>query len=340
MHAVFSETHRRHSPSRFIRRGEWADYPEVPERADNLVAAAEAASLTVTAPDDFGAGPREAVHDARHLAFLASAHERWSALDGASEYLVPNTHPVRHGAAYPDNVVGQAGWHIADLACPVGPASWPAACAAANVALHAASLVLDGANAAYGICRPPGHHAFGDLSGGFCLLNNVAIAAQHMVAKLSRVAILDIDVHHGNGTQGIFYERGDVLFVSVHADPDGFYPFYAGYADERGNRAGEDANLNLPLALGSGDDIFLAAINNGLARIQSQDPGALLLSLGFDAFVDDPLSGLKVSTDGFRAAGAAIGGLDTPTVLIQEGGYQCEALGRNLTAFLEGFGRD
>ena len=222
----------------------------------------------------------------------------------------------------------------------MGPKSWPAACAAANVALHAASLVLDGANAAYGICRPPGHHAFGDLSGGFCLLNNVAIAAQHMVAKLSRVAILDIDVHHGNGTQGIFYERGDVLFVSVHADPNGFYPFYAGYADEFGAGPGEDANLNLPLTLGGGDDVFLAAINDGLAKIQRHDPGAVLLSLGFDAFVDDPLSGLKVSTDGFRAAGAAIGGLDLPTVLIQEGGYQCDALGRNLTAFLEGFGRD
>ena len=339
MHAIFSDVHRQHQPPRFLLRGEWAAYPEVPERAENLVAAAAAAGLTVISPDDFGAAPRAAVHSAEHLAFLATAHERWSALDGASEYLVPNVHPVRHMTGYPDNVVAQAGWHIADLACPVGPASWPAACAAANVALHAANLVLDGANSAYGICRPPGHHAFGDLSGGFCLLNNVAIAAAHMVAKLSRVAILDIDVHHGNGTQGIFYDRGDVLFVSVHADPSGFYPFYAGYAHEQGVGAGEDANLNLPLAMGSGDDVFLAAINHGLAKIQSYDPGALLLSLGFDAFKDDPLSGLKVSTDGFRAAGGAIGGLDQPIVLIQEGGYQCDALGRNLTAFLEGFNR-
>ena len=339
MHAVFSESHRRHQPSRFLRRGEWADYPDVPERAENLVAAARARGLTIVAPDDFGPGPRQAVHTAEHLAFLESANRRWRELDGASDYLVPNVHPGRHMGGYPEGVVGQAGWHIADLACPLGPASWEAACAAANVALHAASLVLDGANAAYGICRPPGHHAFADVSGGFCLLNNVAIAAQHMANKLDRVAILDIDVHHGNGTQGIFYERGEVLFVSLHCDPADFYPFFAGYADERGAGEGEGANLNLPLAPGSGDEAFIAAINDGLTSIRAHDPGALLVSLGFDAFKDDPLSGLEVSGEGFRAAGAAAGALDRPTVLIQEGGYDCATLGANLTAFLEGFGR-
>ena len=339
MDVVYSETHLKHAPRRFIIRGEWADNPEVPERAENLVAAARAAGHRIIAPDDFGEGPRRAVHDIRLLDFLESAHRRWRELDGAGPEIVPNTHPNRHLARYPESVVGQAGWHISDTACPIGPGSWEAACASTNVAVHAAQLVLDGAPAAYGICRPPGHHAHDDLSGGFCLLNNIAIAAEHMLAKLSRVAILDIDVHHGNGTQGIFYGRGDVLFVSVHADPDGFYPFYAGYADEHGTGAGEDANLNLPLTLGSGDEIFLAAITDGLAKVQRHDPGALLLSLGFDAFKDDPLSGLKVSTDGFRAAGSAIGGVDLPTVLIQEGGYQCDALGRNLTAFLEGFGR-
>ena len=308
MHAVFSESHRRHRPTRFLRRGEWAEYPEVPERAENLLAASRALDLTVVAPDDFGPGPRQAVHTAAHLGFLESANRRWRELDGASDYLLPNVHPGRHTpghqmAGYPAGVVGQAGWHIADLACPVGPESWEAACAAANVALHAASLVLDGANAAYGICRPPGHHALADVSGGFCLLNNVAIAAQHMLGRLERVAILDIDVHHGNGTQGIFYQRGEVLFVSLHCDPADFYPFFAGYAVEGGAGDGEGANLNLPLVPGSGDETFLAAIADGLAGVRAHDPGALLISLGFDAFKDDPLSGLTVSTDGFRAAG-------------------------------------
>ena len=337
MDVVYSRTHLKHAPARFIRLGEWADNPETPARAENLVAAARAAGHRVIAPDDFGASPRRAVHGAAHLAFLESAHRRWLQLDGASDDLVPNAHPIRHGAAYPEGVVGQAGWHIADTACPIGPGSWEAACASANVAVHAAQLVLDGAPAAYGICRPPGHHAFDDLSGGFCLLNNIAIAAEHMRAKISRVAILDIDVHHGNGTQGIFYERGDVLFVSVHADPSAFYPFFTGYGDERGAGAGEGATLNLPVALGEGDDAYVAAIGRGVAAIAAYRPEALLISLGFDAYVDDPLSPLAVTSGGFEAAGAAIAGLGLPTVLIQEGGYDCRTLGRNLMAFLAGF---
>ncbi len=337
MDVVYSETHRLHAPRRFISRGEWADNPEVPARAINLVAAARAAGHRVIGPDDFGPGPRQGVHSPEHLAFLESAHRRWSELDGAGEEVLPNTHPIRHMTGYPEGIVGQAGWHVADTACPIGAGSWAAACASANVAVHAAQLVLDGAPAAYGICRPPGHHAFGDLSGGFCLLNNVAIAAEHMRAKLSRVAILDIDVHHGNGTQGIFYGRGDVLFVSIHADPTAFYPFFAGYATERGEAAGADANLNLPVALGEGDDAYSAAIERGIAAIRAFQPEALLVSLGFDAYKGDPLSPLTVTSGGFEAAGKAIAGLGTPTVLIQEGGYDCRTLGQNLMCFLEGF---
>ena len=337
MDVVYSQTHLKHAPARFIRLGEWADNPEVPARAENLVAAARAAGHRVIAPDDFGAGPRRAVHGMRHLAFLESAHRRWVQLDGASVDLVPNTHPIRHGGRYPEGVVGQAGWHVADTACPIGPGSWEAACASANVALHAAQLVLDGARVAYGICRPPGHHAYDDLSGGFCLLNNIAIAAEHMRTRLSRAAILNIDVHHGNGTQGIFYGRGDVLFVSVHADPSAFYPFFTGYGAGRGEGAGEGANLNLPIDLGEGDDAYMAAIERGVAAIRAYQPEALLISLGFDAYVDDPLSPLTVTSGGFAAAGAAVAGLGTPCVLIQEGGYDCKTLGRNLTAFLSGF---
>jgi acetoin utilization deacetylase AcuC-like enzyme len=340
MDVVYSEAHLKHAPRRFISRGEWADNPEVPLRAINLVAAARAAGHRIIAPDDFGAGARRAVHSAAHLAFLESAHRRWSELDGvcgAGADVLPNTHPVRPGARYPEGVVGQAGWHVADTACPIGAGSWEAACASANVAVHAAQLVLDGAPIAYGLCRPPGHHAYGDLSGGFCLLNNVAIAAEHMRTQLARVAILDIDVHHGNGTQGIFYDRADVLFVSVHADPSDFYPFFAGYEDERGEGAGEDANLNLPVDLGEGDHAYGAAIERGVAAIRAFRPEALLVSLGFDAYVGDPLSPLTVTSGGFEAAGKAIAALATPTVLIQEGGYDCKNLGQNLTAFLTGF---
>ena len=337
MDVVYSETHLLHKPRRFIFRGEWADNPEVPERAINLVAAARAAGHRVIAPDDFGAAPRRAVHEKRHLDFLESAHRRWSELDGAGPEIVPNTHPTAPFARYPESVVGQAGWHISDTACPIGPETWQAACASANVALHAAQLVLDGADAAYGLCRPPGHHAGDDISSGFCLLNNVAIAAQHMRSKLSKVAIIDIDVHHGNGTQGIFYGRGDVLFVSVHADPTAFFPFFVGFEDERGEGEGISANLNLPIALGEGDAAFIAAIMRGVAAIRAFQPEALLVSLGFDAYEGDPLSPLGVTSGGFEAAGSAIAGLGAPTVLIQEGGYDCKTLGRNLTRFLSGF---
>ncbi len=339
MQVVYSDAHRRHAPKHFLVRGTRADNPEVPLRAENLAAAARAGGHAIVAPDDFGHGPRAAVHTARHLEFLETVHARWLDHPVAADEVVPNMHPTRNMSHYPEGVVGQAGYHMADTACPIGPNTWAAACLGANVATHAAQLVLDGANAAYGLCRPPGHHAYGDMTGGFCYLNNVAIAAHHMANQIGRVAILDIDVHHGNGTQGIFYERGDVLFVSVHADPSAFYPFYAGYDDERGIGAGEGANLNLPLALGTGDDVYLAAIGRGLDAVREHGAAALLISLGYDAYKDDPLSGLKVTTEGFRAAGRAIGALDAPTVLIQEGGYDCATLGANLAAFLDGFGR-
>jgi acetoin utilization deacetylase AcuC-like enzyme len=198
--------------------------------------------------------------------------------------------------------------------------------------------VLGGAPVAYGLCRPPGHHAYADMAGGFCYLNNVAIAAQFMRRERARVAIIDIDVHHGNGTQGIFYERPDVFFASLHADPGNYYPFFAGYAEERGAGAGRGANLNLPLAHGSGDAAFLAALDDALAAIAGFAPEALLVSLGFDASAEDPLGILKVTTSGFAEAGRRIAARRLPTVLIQEGGYMSAVLGDNLAQFLAGFG--
>ena len=337
MDVVYSETHLLHKPRRFIFRGEWADNPEVPERAINLVAAARAAGHRVIAPDDFGPAPRRAVHEKRHLDFLESAHRRWSELDGAGPEIVPNTHPTAPFARYPESVVGQAGWHISDTACPIGPGTWQAACAGANVALHAAQLVLDGADAAYGLCRPPGHHAGDDISSGFCLLNNVAIAAQHMRAKLSKLAILDIDVHHGNGTQGIFYGRRDVLFVSVHADPTAFFPFYVGFEDERGEGEGHGLNHNLPLPKGSADNTYLDALAGALEVIGEYAPDMLLIALGFDGYEHDPFEGFAITTEGFGRIGAAIGELGLPTVFIQEGGYNIDDLGKNVTTFVEHF---
>jgi acetoin utilization deacetylase AcuC-like enzyme len=205
------------------------------------------------------------------------------------------------------------------------------------VAATAAQLVLEGEDAAYALCRPPGHHAYRDLAGGFCFLNNSAIAAAQLRLRHERVAILDVDVHHGNGTQGIFYERGDVLTVSIHADPASFYPFVWGYAHERGAGAGLGANLNIPLPIGTGDDGYLRALNAAQAMIEAFAPGALVVALGLDASEHDPLAGLAVTTDGFRRIGQAIARLGLPTVLVQEGGYLSDILGTNLTATLAGF---
>jgi acetoin utilization deacetylase AcuC-like enzyme len=198
-------------------------------------------------------------------------------------------------------------------------------------------LALDGEDAAYALCRPPGHHAYRDLAGGFCFLNNSAIAAAHLRLKHERVAILDVDVHHGNGTQGIFYERGDVLTVSIHADPASFYPFVWGYAHERGAGAGLGANLNIPLPIGTGDEGYLQALGTAKAMIEAFAPGALVIALGLDASEHDPLAGLAVTTNGFRRVGQAIAALKLPTVFVQEGGYLSDILGMNLTAALAGF---
>ena len=191
--------------------------------------------------------------------------------------------------------------------------------------------------ASYALCRPPGHHAFADMAGGFCFLNNSAIAAAHLRQRHERVAILDVDVHHGNGTQGIFYERGDVLTISIHADPAWFYPFVWGYAHERGAGAGLGANFNIPLPLGTGDDDFIAALARAKAMLAAFAPGALVVALGLDASEHDPLAGLAVTTDGFHRIGAAIASIGLPTVFVQEGGYLSDILGANLTAVLGGF---
>jgi acetoin utilization deacetylase AcuC-like enzyme len=334
---VYSPRHARHAPRSFIRRGVAVPNPEVPERAERLLASARQAGHEIVAPAAFGRAAIAAVHDARYLDFLETIHQRWRALPGAGEEIVPNVHPNRHMNSRPEGPVGLAGYYVADTGTPIVAGTWEAIVASAQCALHAAELVLAGEGCAYALCRPPGHHAYADMAGGFCYLNNVAIAAEHVARRSGRVAILDVDVHHGNGTQGIFYARGDVFFASLHADPADYYPFYAGHAEERGTGAGDGANLNLPLPHGTGDAGWLAALDTALGAIRRFAPAALLVSLGFDASEKDPLGVLRVTTGGFAEAARRIAGLALPTVLVQEGGYLNDELGRNQVAFLAAF---
>lgn len=337
MKAVFDERQWAHDPKHFMANGTRLANPEQPRRIEVLKAGAEAAGCRFEAPDDQGLGPIAALHSPEYLVFLQTIHQRWSRIEGASDEVIPNIHPDRRTASYPRSAVGQAGFHQADTSCPIAAGTWQAAYWSAQSAVHGADLLAGGTQAAYVLSRPPGHHAFGDLAGGFCFLNNSGIAAERLLKAGKRPAILDVDVHHGNGTQGIFYERGDVLTVSIHADPVRFYPFFWGHGHERGEGAGRGCNLNLPLARGTGDDDYLRTLETAFDHIRAFGTDVLIVALGLDAYERDPLKGLAVTTPGFSRVGAAIARLGLPTLLVQEGGYLSEELGQNLTSFLKGF---
>ncbi len=338
-----------HTPRFFLTRGVVMPNFEVPARAEALLAACQAMGLEIASPP---AAERDAlltVHDAEYLDFLKGAHAAWSALPDMGPEVVANTHPApdapRGGVPgrAPAHIVGQAGWFTADAACPIGPRTWEAASWAAAGALAAAAETAAG-RSAYALARPPGHHADRARAGGHCYINNAALAVERLLALgAKRVAMLDIDSHHGNGTQAIFWGRPDVLFVSLHGDPQRYYPWFTGHAAETGGGAGDGFTVNYPLPIGSGDAVWLAALEDGLARIRAYRADALVLSLGFDASVHEPLNALSVSADGFARAGAAIGGgairgAELPVTIVQEGGYNVDLLGALLTRFMEGFG--
>lgn len=328
---------RAHDPQMFLSSGAPQPCPEKPARIDALCAGLARLGLAPETPPDAGLEAIRDVHDARYLTFLANIHPRWTRIDGASAEVIPNIHPANRSDGYPKSAVGQAGFHMTDTSCPIGARTWEAAVASAQSAIAATDAVLSGARAAYALCRPPGHHAFADLAGGFCYLNNSAIAAQRLARGGHRVAVLDVDLHHGNGTQGIFYDRPDVLTVSIHAHPERYYPFFWGYPEETGLGAGEGANLNLCLPRGTGDAGYMDAVDTALAAVAAHGTDRLVLALGLDAFAGDPFAGLAVSTAGFARIGAAIAATGLPTVIVQEGGYLCPELGDNLAAALAPF---
>ncbi|TIP39112.1 MAG: histone deacetylase family protein, partial [Mesorhizobium sp.] len=268
MKAFYAEEQQRHDPKAFLSSGAPQPNPEKPERVERLLSGARSAGLTVERPGNHGLGPIAAVHTPEYLDFLEHIFTRWQRIEGASAEVIPNIHPIARSGSYPASAVGQAGYHMADTACPISAETWNSALWSAWSAVEAAEAVMAGAPSAYALCRPPGHHAFADVAGGFCFINNSAVAAQVLRRNSARVAILDVDLHHGNGTQGIFYARPDVLTVSMHADPVRFYPFFWGHADERGEGPGLGYNLNLPLPRKSGDAAFLEALAAVSQRIR------------------------------------------------------------------------
>ena len=329
----YSSTHRQHNP---------VDHPETPERIEALLGAALAAGGHVRETIDWGLSPLLAVHSAGLLDFLSSAYERFSLLPEGPRPAIPDSFAVRQLAEYvahsyiPHNIWGQLGHYCTDNLTPILPGTWPAAYEAAQVVLSAAAAVADGAPLAYGVCRPPGHHAYHDLYGGYCYLNNAAIAAQWLVERGRRPTILDIDYHHGNGTQAIFYERADVFFCSLHADPDEEYPYYCGFAHEIGRDEGEGYSLNLPLPPATEEAVYLRALEQAMNAIVDFQPDVLLVSLGFDTLAGDPQGGMGLQPASFRPIGRALAEARLPILLVQEGGYKVTALRSALIALLEG----
>ncbi|GAA0578064.1 histone deacetylase family protein [Craurococcus roseus] len=342
MRAFHHPDQTRHDPRFFLMRGAVRPNYEVPARAASLLAGLGETGLRAEAAAPADAAALAAVHAGDYIDFLRGAAREWAALPDAGPEAVANIHPspemLAQGARPGPGVIGRAGWFTADAACPVGPGTWEACLAAAGTALAAAAEAAKGGQA-YALCRPPGHHAYAARAGGHCYVNNAALGVQALRrAGAARVAVIDIDSHHGNGTQGIFWEDGAVLTVSVHADPDRYYPWYVGRAHERGAGAGDGRNLNLPLPFGTGDDGWLEAIGRGVEAARASGAEALVVPLGFDASEDEPLAALKVTPDGFARAGALLAGLRLPTAITQEGGYNVDLLGTLLARFLSGWG--
>jgi acetoin utilization deacetylase AcuC-like enzyme len=340
MKILHSPLHALHDGGMELHRGALVPSYEKPSRVDHILASIARAGWTPEAPLDYDDAVFARVHDADYVAFLRNAYEEWRA-EGRDGFMLPGAFPARgmRRDRVPTGLHARLGYYAFDAGSPIVEGTWQAARAAAHCALTAADLVVAGERSAYALCRPPGHHAGRGMFGGYCFLNNAALAAQRLRdAGLERVAVLDVDYHHGNGTQDIFWNRSDVLFVSIHGDPNTEYPFYLGHADERGAGAGEGCNHNFPLPRGTDWASYSATLETALERVVDFAPQALVVSLGVDIFEGDPISAFRLVAADFPRLGARIAALGLPTVLVQEGGYAVAEIGDNVTSVLAAFG--
>ena len=332
---VFHDGRQRlHAPAEELHNGGFTPYAETPARVDAMLAELGATE----APPDRGDAPIRVVHDEGYLRFLQDAPRLWREAGRAGD-AIPYAFPVvGRRPLNLSRVDALLGRYAFDATTPIGPHAYEASYWSAQSALAAADAVLGGGRTAFALCRPPGHHAGADYCGGYCHVNAAAVAAQSMRdAGVERVAVLDIDYHHGNGTQDIFHDRGDVFYASVHADPATDYPFYWGHADERGEGPGEGATLNLPLPHGTTLDAFRRAQGAALEAIAAWGAGALVVSFGADTWRGDPISRFALETPDYAVLASNIAGLGLPTAIVMEGGYAVDALGHNVSSFLSGF---
>ena len=341
MKTIYSDRHTLHNPSLQLRPGSFGDYQEVPKRAFYIRDAIRGRGLgAVVTPRDFSLTPVLAVHDEAYVAFLQDAYAAWERI----EPRIPgdafaDCFNVQHrDSPPPQDIHGRLGFYTADGYVPITATSWEAIRESAFVALTAQAAITAGDSSAFALCRPPGHHATRRVAAGYCFLNNAAIASQAFIDRgAKRVAVLDVDYHHGNGTQDIFYDRDDVLFVSIHGDPACEYPFFCGYAGERGRGKGEGFTINYPLPMETGFGAYSEALADAVTRISRYGPDTLVVSLGVDTYKDDPMSHFLLETDDFLKMGAVIGKLAMPVVFVMEGGYAVDNVGHNVVNVLTGF---
>ena len=339
MRIIHSPLHARHDGGIELHRGELVPSFEMPARVEYILGALERAGMPVEAPREFAPQSLLRVHDAGFVDFLRNAHAQWRAAV-MSGSMLPSGFPARgmRSDRIPAGINGRMGYYSFDAGTPIVEGTWDAALSSAQSALTAAALLAEGERSTYALCRPPGHHAGRSTYGGYCYLNNAALAAQELRERgFARVAVLDVDYHHGNGTQEIFYARDDVLFVSIHGTPDTEYPYFLGYADERGVDDGAGFTCNFPLPAGTGWDEYRVALAEALEEIGRFGADALVVSLGVDTFEGDPISAFKLGRGHFPLIGAMLAGLRLPTVLVQEGGYAVEEIGENVVGVLSEF---
>jgi acetoin utilization deacetylase AcuC-like enzyme len=334
MRCFWDERQRAHAPAGEFFNGAIHPPAEHSGRVDAILAAISATETL----SDLGVEPLLRVHSRGYLEFLQSAHGQWRSAGrkgDAFPYTFPvvGRRPLKLGRI--DALLGQYSF---DTSTPIAEQTWESAYWSAQTALAATNAVLSGERNAFALCRPPGHHSGADYLGGYSYLSNAAIAAEHaLAAGRERIAVLDVDYHHGNGTQDIFYDRRDVLFVSIHADPSTDYPFFWGHTDERGEGEGEGAMLNLPLSRGTRWADYEPALAHALERIAIFEPELLVVSYGADTHEADPISHFRLTTADYAPMARRIAALGLPTVIVMEGGYAVEALGANVASFLSGF---
>jgi acetoin utilization deacetylase AcuC-like enzyme len=335
---LYSEKHRLHAPLQEMngKAGMFKPHPEVPQRATGILESLRERQLgNILPPRRYPLEVLTAVHDPGLIDFYRQVLPAWQARTGRPGPVLPDVFALRGLDRRPQDPVRQAGWYCFDPQTPLLEGTWEAALEAAACAVTGAELLLEGERLAYALCRPPGHHAGPDYYGGYCYLNNAALAARRLLER-GRPAILDIDYHHGNGTQDIFYASPEVLFVSLHADPNLSYPCFRGYSEERGTGAGLGFTVNFPLPLDADEQAYREALAQALGEIRAFRPDFLVVSLGVDTVQGDPLGGLQLPVESFPGLGRMIGSLALPVLVVQEGGYSLRWAGPCVTGFLAG----